>query len=156
MIDPSAEVDPRAQVADTATVWHLAQIREDAHIGANTIIGRGAYIDVGVTVGANCKIQNYALVYAPANLADGVFIGPGAILTNDRHPRAITEDGTLKTSDDWMMQGVTVHRGAAIGAGAVVLGGVVVGEWATVGAGAVVIADVAPHAVMVGVPARQV
>ncbi|MGZ3945801.1 MAG: hypothetical protein ACXVJB_12730, partial [Mucilaginibacter sp.] len=36
--------------------------------------------------------QNYALVFEGAEVADGVFIGPGAQLANDRFPRAITPD----------------------------------------------------------------
>lgn len=124
-------------------------------IGENCIIGRGAYIDAGVVVGDNCKIQNYALVYAPARLEDGVFVGPAAVFTNDSFPRAINPDGSLKATDDWDMVGVTVRRGAAIGARVVVLGGVVVGEWALVAAGAVVTKDVPDHGLMVGSPARR-
>jgi acetyltransferase-like isoleucine patch superfamily enzyme len=149
-------VDGRAQVADSARVWGLAQVREEASVGENCIVGRGAYIDAGVRVGANCKIQNNALVYAPAILEEGVFIGPAAILTNDTFPRAINPDGSVKTASDWEMVGVTVRRGASIGAGAIVLGGVEVGEWALVAAGAVVSKDVAPYALVAGVPARRV
>lgn len=156
MIAPTADVDSRAQVAATARVWHLAQVREDAVIGQNCIIGRGAYIDAGVLVGDNCKIQNNALVYAPAVLENGVFVGPAVVFTNDAFPRAIKPDGTLKTVGDWEMVGVTVRQGASIGARAVVLGGVEVGEWALVAAGSVVTKDVAPHALMVGVPARRI
>jgi acetyltransferase-like isoleucine patch superfamily enzyme len=156
LIADTADVDARAQVADSARVWHLAQIREGAVIGENSIIGRGAYIDAGVQIGDNCKVQNHALVYAPAVLADGVFVGPAAVFTNDTFPRAINPDGSLKDATDWTMVGVTVGRGAAIGARAVVLGGVTIGEWAMVAAGAVVTKDVPPHALMAGTPARRV
>lgn len=156
MIAPTADVDERARVADSARIWHLAQVRENAVVGENCIIGRGAYIDAGVKVGDNCKIQNDALVYAPAVLEDGVFVGPAAVFTNDTFPRAINPDGSLKSASDWDMVGVIVRRGAAIGAGAVVLGGVEVGEWALIAAGAVVTEDVSPYALMAGVPARRV
>lgn len=156
MIQSTADVDERARVADSAMIWHLAQIREEAVIGANCIVGRGVYIDAGVAVGDNCKIQNNALVYAPAVLEDGVFVGPAAVFTNDTFPRAINPDGSLKSASDWEMTGVTVRRGAAIGARAVILGGVEIGQWAMVAAGAVVTKDVLPHALVVGVPARQV
>ena len=156
MIEPSADVAPSAIVAPSARVWHLAQVRENARIGEETIVGRGAYIGEGVGVGARCKIQNYALVYEPASLADGVFVGPAAVLTNDHAPRAINADGTLKSASDWERVGVTVERGAAIGARAVCVAPVRIGAWASVGAGAVVTSDVAPYALVVGVPARRV
>ena len=156
MIEPSADVAPSAIVAPSARVWHLAQVREDAHIGEETIVGRGAYIGEGVRVSARCKIQNYALVYEPASLADGVFVGPAAVLTNDHAPRAINPDGTLKAASDWDRVGVTVERGAAIGARAVCVAPVRIGAWARVGAGAVVTRDVAAYALVVGVPARRV
>ena len=156
MIEPSADVAPSARVADNARVWHLAQVREDASIGEETIVGRGAYIGEGVRVGDRCKIQNYALVYEPASLADGVFIGPAAVLTNDHCPRAINMDGTLKAATDWTRVGVTVEHGAAIGARAVCVAPLRIGAWASIGAGAVVTRDVAPYALVVGVPARRV
>ena len=109
-----------------------------------------------VTVGDNCKIQNNALVYAPTVIEDGVFVGPAAVFTNDAFPRAVNPDGSLKRVADWEMVGVTVRKGAAIGARAVVLGGVEVGEWATIAAGAVVTKNVLAYALMVGVPAKQV
>ena len=65
-------------------MWHLAQIREEAEVGSGCVIGRGAYIGPGVRMGDRCKIQNYALVYEPARLEEGVFVGPAAVFTNDR------------------------------------------------------------------------
>ena len=156
MIEPSADVAPSALVAPSARVWHLAQVREDVSIGAETIVGRGAYIGEGVRVGNRCKIQNYALIYEPASLADGVFVGPAAVFTNDHCPRAINPDGSLKSASDWERVGVTVERGAAIGARAVCVAPVRIGAWASVGAGAVVTRDVVPYALVVGVPARRV
>lgn len=155
MIAPNADVHARARVADSTNVWDLAQVREDAVVGEHCIIGRGAYIDAGVTIGDNCKIQNNALVYAPAVVEDGVFVGPAVVFTNDTFPRAIKGDGSLKSSSDWDATGVTVRHGASVGARAVVLGGVTVGEWALIAAGAVVVSDVPAHALMVGVPARR-
>ena len=83
-------------------------------------------------------------------------MSPAAVLTNDHAPRAINADGTLKSASDWDHVGVTVERGAAIGARAVCVAPVRIGAWASVGAGAVVTSDVAPYALVVGVPARRV
>ena len=120
MIEPSADVAPSARVADNARVWHLAQVREGASIGEQTIVGRGAYIGEGVRVGDRCKIQNYALVYEPASLADGVFVGPAAVFTNDHAPRAINPDGSLKSASDWdrpyaLVVGVPARRVGWVG-----------------------------------------
>ena len=154
-IAETADVADAAVIGDGTRVWHLAQIREDATVGSNCNIGRGAYVGPGVVIGSNCKLQNYALVYEPARLADGVFVGPAAVLTNDLHPRAVTPDGTLKGSEDWEAVGVTVGQGASIGARAVCVAPVSIGAWSTVAAGAVVTRDVPDYAVVVGVPARQ-
>lgn len=155
-IDPSADVSPKAFVGARTRVWHLAQIREGAAVGADCVIGRGAYIGPGVVMGDGCKVQNHALVYEPARLGDGVFIGPAVVLTNDEYPRAVTPEGRLKGADDWTAVGVTIGRGASIGARAVCVAPVEIGEWALVAAGAVVVKDVPAHALMVGVPARRV
>jgi UDP-2-acetamido-3-amino-2,3-dideoxy-glucuronate N-acetyltransferase len=155
-IAPTADVDPRATVGAGTLVWHLAQIREDAVVGEECIIGRGAYLGPGVRLGRRCKVQNHALIYEPAVLADGVFVGPAVVLTNDLFPRAVTPDGTLKGADDWHAVGVVVHEGAAIGARAVCVAPLTIGRWATVAAGAVVTRDVADFALVAGVPARRV
>ena len=152
----SADVSERAELGDGTQIWHLAQVREDAVLGDECIVGRGAYIGTGVTVGARSKIQNYALVYEPADIGEGVFIGPSVVLTNDQYPRAINEDGSQKSAHDWQAVGVTIGRGAAIGARAVCVAPLTIGAWATVAAGAVVTRDVPAHAIVVGVPARQV
>jgi len=151
----SADVSSDARIGDGSSIWHLAQVREGAVLGENCIVGRGAYIGSGVTMGDNCKVQNYALVYEPARLADGVFIGPAVVLTNDTYPRAINPDGTIKSAHDWEPVGVTIGRGASIGARATCVAPVKIGDWATVAAGAVVIKDVPAHALVAGVPARR-
>lgn len=152
----SADVSPRATIGDGSSIWHLAQVREDAVLGRNCIVGRGAYIGTGVVMGDNCKVQNYALVYEPARLGAGVFIGPAVVLTNDTYPRAINADGSLKSAHDWEPVGVTIHDGASIGARATCVAPVIIGAWATVAAGAVVVKDVLPFALVAGVPARRI
>jgi UDP-2-acetamido-3-amino-2,3-dideoxy-glucuronate N-acetyltransferase len=152
----TADVDPRAQIGAGSTIWHLAQVREHARIGQNCVIGRGAYVGPGVRLGDNCKLQNYALVYEPAELGAGVFIGPAAVLTNDEYPRAVGPDGRLKSPEDWSAVGVVIGDGASIGARAVCVAPVSIGRWSLVAAGAVVTKDVPDFALVVGVPARRI
>ncbi|WP_106816259.1 acyltransferase [Microbacterium timonense] len=156
VIQPSADVADSARLGPRTRVWHLAQIREGARLGADCNIGRGAYVGPDVVMGDSCKLQNYALVYEPARLGDGVFIGPAAVLTNDEFPRAANPDLTLKSADDWHAVGVTIGDGASIGARAVCIAPVTIGAWALVAAGAVVTKDVPPYALVVGVPARRI
>jgi len=162
LIDPTARIHPTADleadvsVGPRSSIWHRAQVRVGASIGAECIIGRDAFIDEGVTLGNRVKVQNLALVYHGVTVEDGVFIGPNAILTNDRFPRAITADGALARADDWTVSPITLRTGCSIGAGAVVVAGVDVGRFATVGAGSVVTRTVPDHALVAGSPARRI
>lgn len=155
-IHESADVSPRAQIGDGTSIWHLTQVREGARIGAGCILGKNVYVDFDVQVGNNVKIQNNSSLYHPLVVEDGVFIGPHVIFTNDRVPRAINPDGSLKTGDDWDALQTRVGYGAALGAGAIILPGVAIGRWSLVGAGSVVTRDVPNHALVVGNPARAI
>ena len=155
-VEPSAVVESGARIGDGTHVWDLTQVRGGAIIGDECVIGRNVYVDADVVIGNRCKIQNNALVYGPARLADGVFVGPAAVLTNDLHPRAVSPDGSLKGADAWHAAGVVIDHGAAVGAGAVVISGVSIGAWALVAANATVTRDVPAHALVAGSPARQV
>ena len=155
-VEQTADVDASAVLGPGTTVWHLAQVRENARLGNGCIVGRGAYVGPGVVIGNNVKLQNYALVYEPARLEDGVFIGPAAVLTNDLYPRSVDVAGKLKRPADWDASGVVVREGASVGARVVVVPGRVIGCWAMVAAGAVVTRDVPDFALVAGVPARQI
>ena len=155
-IAASADVADDARIGDGSSIWHLAQVREGVSLGENCIVGRGAYIGTGVQIGNNVKIQNYALVYEPARVEDGAFIGPAAVLTNDHFPRSVNPDGSLKSGHDWEPVGVTVREGASIGARSVCVAPVTIGRWALVAAGATVVRDVPDFALVVGSPARRI
>lgn len=155
-VKDTAQVDDRAELGDGTTVWELAQVRENATLGSGCIVGRGAYVGAGVRIGDHVKLQNHALVYEPAELGDGVFVGPAAVLTNDEFPRAVDPDGRPKRGGDWEPVGVTVLEGASLGARSVCVAPLRVGRWAMVAAGAVVTHDVPDFALVVGVPARRV
>lgn len=153
-IHPTAVVEDGAVIGEGTSVWHHAQVRSGAVVGADCMIGKNVYIGAGVRIGDRCKIQNNALVYEGAEVGDGVFIGPGAIVANDRRPRAIDPDGRLKTAEDWTLARARIERGAAIGAGAILVPPLTIGAWAMVAAGAVVARDVEAHRLVAGNPAR--
>lgn len=155
-VHETADLDEDVHVASSAQVWHHAQLRRGVVVGEECVIGRGAYLGAGVELGAGSKVQNYALIYEPAVVEAGVFIGPAVVLTNDLRPRAVNPDLSVKSAEDWEPVGVTLRSGASIGARSVCVAPVEVGRWAMVGAGSVVVHDVPDHALVVGVPAHQI
>jgi UDP-2-acetamido-3-amino-2,3-dideoxy-glucuronate N-acetyltransferase len=155
-IDPSADLQPNVSVGAGSTIWQRTLVREGAVIGTETVIGRDALIDENVAIGDRVRIGDKALIYSGVTIENGVSIGPGAILTNDRFPRAITPTGELAGPDDWKVGPIVLRRGCTVAAGAVVVAGVDVGSYATVGAGAVVTRDVPGHALVAGNPARRI
>ncbi len=153
-IHPTADVSPDAEVGQGTSIWHQCQVREAARIGRNCTLSKGVYVDTGVVLGDNVKVQNYVSIYHGVTIDDGVFCGPHCVFTNDKRPRAINPDGSLKAPDDWELSETRVKTGAAIGANAVVVCGVTVGSWAMIGAGSVVTDDVPNHGLAFGNPAR--
>jgi UDP-2-acetamido-3-amino-2,3-dideoxy-glucuronate N-acetyltransferase len=151
-----AVASPEAVVHPTVRAWAGSVVRERAELGENTSLGRDCYVGPGVRIGKNCKVQNQALIYEPCVIADGVFIGPRVVITNDLNPRAVTSDGVLKTPLDWTPKAATIEAGASLGAGVITVGGIKIGKWAMIAAGAVVTTDVPDHALFAGVPARQI
>jgi UDP-2-acetamido-3-amino-2,3-dideoxy-glucuronate N-acetyltransferase len=152
----SNNIDKLAIIGSGTKVWENSKVRENVTIGKDCNLGRNVYVGPGVKIGNNVKIQNNVLIYEPAMIADGVFIGPGAIFTNDLYPRAITQNGMKKTEEDWNREGVTVGHGASIGAGAICVAPVKIGKWAMIAAGSVVTKNILDFSLVAGVPAKQI
>jgi len=146
-VHDTAVVEDGARCGAGTKVWHHCHIRSRAVIGQFCTLGKNVFVDAGVVIGDRVKIQNTVSVYRGVRLEDEVFVGPSAVFTNDRFPRASTED--------WEVVETLVSHGASIGANATIVCGVVIGPWAVVGAGAVVTRDVAAHELVVGNPARR-
>lgn len=134
------------QVGAGTRVWAWAHVMRGARIGAGCNIGEHCFIEDGVEIGDSVVVKNGIAIYAGVRIEDGAFIGPNAVFTNDLAPRAGYPKPLALT---------VVRRGASVGANVTILANTVIGEFASVGAGSVVTRDVPPHALVVGVPARQ-
>ena len=153
-VHPTATIGEPCTIGEGSKIWQHCQVREGAVIGRNCILSKGVYIDAGVHIGDNVKIQNGISVYHGVTLEDGVFCGPHSVFTNDRQPRSINPDGSLKSADDWVLSETLVRVGASIGAHATIVCGINIGRWAMIGAGAVVTRDVPDYGLVYGNPAR--
>lgn len=145
----SSYVDDDVTIGAGTRIWHFCHIQTGAQIGERCSLGQNVNIASNVIVGDRCKIQNNVSLYEGVELAEEVFCGPSCVFTNDLTPRAPYPKGSanyVKTK---------VGRGVSIGANATIVCGHVLGEWAMIGAGAVVTTNVPPHALMLGVPAKQ-
>jgi UDP-2-acetamido-3-amino-2,3-dideoxy-glucuronate N-acetyltransferase len=146
-IHPTATIDPGAIIGDETRVWHHCHVMADARIGRGVMLGQGCFVGKGVTIGDGSRIQNHVSVFEGVELEADVFVGPSVTFTNVLRPRAFLKQEFVRT---------LVRRGATIGANATVLPGLEIGEYAFVGAATLVREHVAPHALVVGVPGRQI
>jgi len=126
-VEPTAVIEPGALIGSGTRIWHHAHVRAGAVVGKRCVLGKGVFVDAGAVVGDGCKIQNDVSVYAGVRLSNLVFVGPSAVFTNDRYPRA--------DSTDWQLVPTRIETGASIGANATVVCGVEVGKWAVVSRG---------------------
>jgi UDP-2-acetamido-3-amino-2,3-dideoxy-glucuronate N-acetyltransferase len=148
-IHPTAVVDEPVDLGEGVKVWHFCHVCSGARIGRNSSIGQNGYVAPTAVVGEGCRIQNNVSLYDGVILGDDVFVGPSAVFTNVINPRAhVNRRAEYRTT--------FVERGVTIGANATILPGVTLGTHCFVAAGAVVTENVRAHALVAGVPARQI
>lgn len=146
-IHESAYVEAGASIGDDTRIWHQGHIRGGAVIGTGCNLGKNVFVDADVHIGNGVKIQNNVSVYHGVTIEDDVFVGPSAVFTNDRYPRAF--------STEWEVVATIVRKGASIGANATLLCGIEIGEYAVVAAGSVVPKSVESHQIVMGSPAKH-
>ncbi len=139
----------RAKTGAPPRIYQPSVVLEGARLGPDTVVGAFSLVAGGAVVGAGTRIQGHTSVWDGVELGEDVFVGPAAVFTNVRHPRA-----AFPRAPRWDC--TVVEDGATIGAGAVLVAPVRVGRSAMVGAGAVVVRDVPAHAVVAGNPARVI
>jgi acetyltransferase-like isoleucine patch superfamily enzyme len=132
------------EIGDDFQCGHNVLIRERTRIGNRVAVGTATVIEGGTTIGSEVRIQSLAFIPTNTVIGNGVFIGPHAVLTNDRYPPSGRPD----------LRGPVLSDRSVIGANATVLPGIVIGMGACVAAGAVVTCDVPDRTLAVGVPAR--
>jgi UDP-2-acetamido-3-amino-2,3-dideoxy-glucuronate N-acetyltransferase len=144
----TAVIDADCNIGNGTKIWHFSHIMSNCTLGENCNLGQNVVVSPEVVLGNNVKVQNNVSIYTGVICEDDVFLGPSMVFTNVLNPRsAINRRGEyLKT---------VVKKGVSIGANATIVCGHDIGEYAFIGAGAVVTKTVAPYALMVGNPARQ-
>jgi len=142
------------RVGENVRIYDFVNLYECV-IGDNSLIATFVEIQKGVVIGKNCKISSHSFICEGVTIEDNVFIGHGVMFTNDKRPRAVNPDGTMRGSEDWTLIRTVVKSGASIGSNATILPGIIIGEYALIGAGAVVTKDVPAHSTVVGNPARS-
>lgn len=148
-VHPTAVVDEGAVIGRGSKVWHFCHLMPKSRIGKDCILGQNVFIDNNVSVGNGVKIQNNVSVYNGVELEDDVFLGPSMVFTNVINPRSFIERKNE-------FKKTIIRKGASIGANATLLCGIEIGSYAMIGAGAMIISNIAPYALVVGNPARQV
>lgn len=149
MIHETAIVDTGAIIGNNTRVWHWSHICGGATIGDNCSLGQNVFVGNKVRIGDNVKVQNNVSIYDEVEIENDVFCGPSMVFTNVYNPRSF-----INRKDEYRK--TLIMRGATLGANCTIICGVTIGEYAFIGAGAVVNQSVAPFALIVGVPAKQI
>jgi UDP-2-acetamido-3-amino-2,3-dideoxy-glucuronate N-acetyltransferase len=148
-VHESSYVDEGVEIGAGTQIWHFCHVMAGSRLGRDCRIGQNVVIGPRATIGHNVKIQNNVSVYEGVTLEDDVFCGPSMVFTNVVNPRA-----HVPRRDEF--RATLVRRGATLGANCTIVCGATIGPFAFVAAGAVVTRDVKPHALVAGVPARQI
>ncbi len=156
-IHPKALVETE-DIGSETRVWAFAHIMKDAHVGMECNIGGHVFVESGAYIGSRVTVKNNVLVWRGIHIEDDVFVGPGAIFTNDRYPRsarmANVPGVTNRAIEERWLLTTRICRGSSIGAGAIIMPGLTIGAYATVAAGAVVTKSISPHQLVVGNPGK--
>lgn len=145
----TAIIDDGAHIGNDTKIWHWTHISGQAVIGSQCVFGQNVYVGNKVRIGNRVKIQNNVSIYDDVELEDDVFCGPSMVFTNVINPRA-----HIERKDEYRK--TLIKKGASLGANCTIICGNSVGEYALIGAGAVVTKNVRAHALMAGIPARQI
>lgn len=147
MIHPLSDVQS-TQIGEGTRIWQFVVVLSKAIIGKQCNICASCFIENDVIIGDNVTVKSGVYLWDGVRLGNRVFVGPCAAFTNDKFPRSqhYPEQFPLTIVED----------DASIGANATILPGVTIGRGAMIGAGTVVTKDVPAHAIVIGNPGRIV
>jgi acetyltransferase-like isoleucine patch superfamily enzyme len=152
---PNALVES-ARIGAGTRIWAFAHVMSGAAVGKDCNICDHAFVEAGAKIGNGVTRKNGVAVWEGVTVEDFAFLGPNCAFTNDLRPRSPRfPGGRLRYRTKAWLSKTRVGKGASIGANATIVCGVTIGKFAMIGAGAVVTHDVAPHTLMLGVPARE-
>jgi len=157
-IHPTAIIEADVAIGDGSSIWDNVHIRHSTTIGEECIVGEKSYIAYDVHIGDRVKINANVYICTAVTIERGVMISAGTVFTNDRFPRAATNDlSRLRPSDpDDETLPTLVREGATIGANCTIGCGLEIGRFAMIGMGSVVTKSIPDFHLFLGNPARSV
>lgn len=123
-------------------------------IGDRTKVGAFVEIQKGAVIGADCKISSHTFICEGVTIKDGCFVGHNVTFINDKYPKSLNQDGSMQTEDDWQVIPTLIEECASVGSGSTILCGITIGRGAIVGAGSVVTKNIPSGEVWAGNPAK--
>lgn len=144
-IHPLADVQTN-NVGLNTSIWQFVVILPGATIGADCNICSHCLLENQVRIGDRVTIKSGVQVWDGITIQDDVFIGPNVTFANDKYPKSKRYLSAYPQT--------LICEGASIGANATILPGLTIGKGAMIGAGSVVTKDVPPGEVWLGNPAR--
>jgi UDP-2-acetamido-3-amino-2,3-dideoxy-glucuronate N-acetyltransferase len=76
------------EVGPGTRVWAFAHVLAGARIGRDCNVCDGGFVEKGASVGDRVTVKNQVMIFEVVHVADDVFLGRGAIFTNDLRPRS--------------------------------------------------------------------
>ena len=113
-VHPSAVIAPGASIGAGTRIWHFCHVMSGARIGPGSMLAQGCFVGAGVVIGARVRLQNHVSVFEGVELEDDVFVGPSAVFTNVRTPRAFVSRRARAGAPAFVA--TVVRRGASVGA----------------------------------------
>ena len=135
-----------SSIGSGTRIWQHTVVLSGAIIGRDVNICSHCFLENEVYVGDRVTIKAGVQLWDGVHIEDDVFVGPNVTFSNDKYPK----------SKHFLKEPVRtrIESNASIGGGAVLLAGITIGKGALVGAGAVVTNSVPPFAIVTGSPAR--